>query len=499
MAEAKSRRESPGTRMRPRSKSEFASSNGEEESPATEVATPQDGFAAEPAAPRQESPRGGEDFGGFDEEINNRYEEIKRGSTHISELQQMTMPQLLKVAKDEGLSDYTGLKKQDLIFKILKERVKQNGLMFGEGTLEVLPDGFGFLRSPDYNYLPCPDDIYISPSQIRRFGLRTGAVVAGQIRPPKENERYFALLRVEAINYSDPELLTQKVVFDDLTPLHPDERLILETEPGEINMRVMDLVTPIGRGQRGLIVAPPRTGKTILLQKIANSVLKNHPECYVIVLLIDERPEEVTEMERTVKGPRAEVVSSTFDEPASRHVQVSEMVIEKAKRLVEFNTDVVILLDSITRLARAYNTEIPHSGKILSGGVDANALHKPKRFFGAARNIEEGGSLTILATALIDTGSRMDEVIFEEFKGTGNMELHLDRRLVDKRVWPAIDVNRSGTRKEELLLNPEELRRVYILRKVLSDMNPVEAMELLVNRMARTKTNAEFLMSMNLA
>jgi transcription termination factor Rho len=440
-----------------------------------------------------------EEYLGFDEEVNNRYEEIKRGGTHISELQQMNMPQLLKVAKEEGLSDYTGLKKQDLIFKILKERVKQNGLMFGEGTLEVLPDGFGFLRSPDYNYLPCPDDIYISPSQIRRFGLRTGAVVAGQIRPPKENERYFALLRVEAINYNDPELLTQKVVFDDLTPLHPDERLILETDPQEINMRVMDLVTPIGKGQRGLIVAPPRTGKTILLQKMANSVLRNHPECYVIVLLIDERPEEVTEMERTVKGPRAEVISSTFDEPSSRHVQVSEMVIEKAKRMVEFGTDVVILLDSITRLARAYNTEVPHSGKILSGGVDANALHKPKRFFGAARNIEEGGSLTILATALIDTGSRMDEVIFEEFKGTGNMELHLDRRLVDKRIWPAIDVNRSGTRKEELLLEPEELRRIYILRKVLSDMNPVEAMELLTNRMVRTKTNAEFLMSMNLA
>ncbi|PWT81714.1 MAG: transcription termination factor Rho [Acidobacteria bacterium] len=459
-----------------------------------------DGQAEEPQEPRRPEPRPHQrEFGGFDEEVNNRYEEIKRGSTHISELQQMTMPQLLKVAKEESLTDYTGLKKQDLIFKILKERVKQNGLMFGEGTLEVLPDGFGFLRSPDYNYLPCPDDIYISPSQIRRFGLRTGAVVAGQIRPPKENERYFALLRVEAINYSDPDLLTQKVVFDDLTPLHPDERLTLETEPAEINMRVMDLVTPIGKGQRGLIVAPPRTGKTILLQKIANSVLKNHPECYVIVLLIDERPEEVTEMERTVKGPRSEVISSTFDEPASRHVQVSEMVIEKAKRLVEFNTDVVILLDSITRLARAYNTEIPHSGKILSGGVDANALHKPKRFFGAARNIEEGGSLTILATALIDTGSRMDEVIFEEFKGTGNMELHLDRRLVDKRVWPAIDVNRSGTRKEELLLNAEELRRIYILRKVLSDMNPVEAMELLTNRMARTKTNAEFLMSMNLA
>ncbi|HEV8062161.1 MAG TPA: transcription termination factor Rho [Gemmataceae bacterium] len=436
---------------------------------------------------------------GIDEEVNNRYEEIKRGSTHISELQQMNMPQLLKVAKEEDLTDYTGLKKQDLIFKILKERVKQNGLMFGEGTLEVLPDSFGFLRSPDYNYLPCPDDIYISPSQIRRFGLRTGAVVAGQIRPPKENERYFALLRVEAINYNDPEMLTQKVVFDDLTPLHPNQRIQLETDPQEINMRVMDLVSPIGKGQRGLIVAPPRTGKTVLLQKMANSVLRNHPECYVIVLLIDERPEEVTEMERSVKGPRAEVVSSTFDEPASRHVQVSEMVIEKAKRLVEFGTDVVILLDSITRLARAYNTEVPHSGKILSGGVDANALHKPKRFFGAARNIEEGGSLTVLATALVDTGSRMDEVIFEEFKGTGNMELHLDRRMVDKRIWPAIDVNRSGTRKEELLLTPEELRRMYILRKVLSDMNPVEAMELLINRMNRTKTNTEFLQSMNLS
>ena len=440
-----------------------------------------------------------EDDPAFDEEVNNRYEEIKRGSTHISELQQMTIVQLLKVAREENLTDYTGLKKQDLIFKILKERVKQNGLMFGEGTLEVLPDGFGFLRSPDYNYLPCPDDIYISPSQIRRFGLRTGAVVAGQIRPPKENERYFALLRVEAINYQDPEILTQKVVFDDLTPLHPLRRLNLETDPTEVNMRVMDLVTPIGKGQRGLIVAPPRTGKTILLQKIANSVLRNHPECYVIVLLIDERPEEVTEMERTVKSAHSEVISSTFDEPASRHVQVSEMVIEKAKRMVEYGIDVVILLDSITRLARAYNTEVPHSGKILSGGVDANALHKPKRFFGAARNIEEGGSLTILATALIDTGSRMDEVIFEEFKGTGNMELHLERKLVDRRVWPAIDVNRSGTRKEELLMEPEEIRRMYILRKVLSDMNPVEAMELLTNRMTRTKNNTDFLMNLNLS
>jgi transcription termination factor Rho len=525
MAEAKSRRELT-PRPRTRSKTELPA-NGDELTPEerTSLLTDTAPLDEEPLGPRDDletppvdepvgpashraepaerpmptRPPRDHDFPGFDEEINNRYEEIKRGSTHISELQQMTMPQLLRVAKDEGLSDYTGLKKQDLIFKILKERVKQNGLMFGEGTLEVLPDGFGFLRSPDYNYLPCPDDIYISPSQIRRFGLRTGAVVAGQIRPPKENERYFALLRVEAINYQDPEILTQKVVFDDLTPLHPDKRLHLETDPSEINMRVMDLVTPIGKGQRGLIVAPPRTGKTILLQKIANSVLRNHPECYVIVLLIDERPEEVTEMERTVKSDHAEVVSSTFDEPSSRHVQVSEMVIEKAKRMVEYGTDVVILLDSITRLARAYNTEVPHSGKILSGGVDANALHKPKRFFGAARNIEEGGSLTILATALIDTGSRMDEVIFEEFKGTGNMELHLDRRLVDKRVWPAIDVNRSGTRKEDLLMDPEELRRMYILRKVLSDMNPVEAMELLTNRMSRTKGNAEFLMSMNLS
>jgi transcription termination factor Rho len=501
MPESKSRRETQPPRPRPRPRADIATpdaddvrENGRADYP------PEPPARTDTAPPPEPRPRQFDDeYEVFDEEVNNRYEEIKRGSTHISELQGMTMPQLLKVAKEEGLTDYTGLKKQDLIFRILKERVKQNGLMFGEGTLEVLPDGFGFLRSPDYNYLPCPDDIYISPSQIRRFGLRTGATVAGQIRPPKENERYFALLRVEAINYQDPDILTQKVVFDDLTPLHPDERLVLETEPSEINMRVMDLVTPIGKGQRGLIVAPPRTGKTILLQKIANSVLKNHPECYVIVLLIDERPEEVTEMERTVKGPHAEVISSTFDEPASRHVQVCEMVIEKAKRMVEYGTDVVILLDSITRLARAYNTEVPHSGKILSGGVDANALHKPKRFFGAARNIEEGGSLTILATALIDTGSRMDEVIFEEFKGTGNMELHLDRRLVDKRVWPAIDVNRSGTRKEELLLSQEELRRIYILRKVLSDMNPVEAMELLTNRMARTKSNAEFLMSMNLA
>ncbi len=437
---------------------------------------------------------------GFDAETNHRYEEIKRGGTFITELQQMTMAQLLVTAREEGLNkeDYQGLKKQDLIFKILKERVKQNGLMFGEGTLEVLPDGFGFLRSPDYNYLPCPDDIYISPSQIRRFGLRTGAVVAGQIRPPKENERYFALLRVEAINYHDPEMLTQKPVFDDLPPLHPHDRLHLESDPTELNMRIMDLIAPIGKGQRGVIVAPPRTGKTILLQKMANSILRNHPECYVIVLLIDERPEEVTEMQRSVTGPRTEIVSSTFDEPASRHIQVSEMVIEKAKRMVEYGIDVVILLDSITRLARAYNTEIPHSGKILSGGLDASALHKPKRFFGAARNVEEGGSLTILATALVDTGSKMDDVIFEEFKGTGNMEVHLDRRLVERRVYPAMDVNRSGTRKEELLRSEEELRKVDILHRVLSDMNPVEAMELLLNRMGRTKANEEFLTTMNL-
>ena len=409
----------------------------------------------------------------------------------------MTMPQLLKIAREEGLSDYTGLKKQDLIFKILKERVKQNGLMFGEGTLEVLPDGFGFLRSPDYNYLPCPDDIYISPSQIRRFGLRTGAVVAGQIRPPKENERYFALLRVEAINYDNPDVLPQKVVFDDLTPLHPNKRLSLETEPGEISMRVMDLMTPIGKGQRGLIVAPPRTGKTILLQKIANSVIKKHPECYVIVLLIDERPEEVTEMERTVKGPYTEVISSTFDEPASRHIQVAEMVIEKAKRMVEYGKDVVILLDSITRLARAYNTEAPHSGKILTGGIDASALQKPKRFFGAARKIEEAGSLTILATALVDTGSRMDDVIFEEFKGTGNMELHLDRGLVERRVFPAINIDRSGTRKEELIYHPEELQRIYGLRRAMQGLGPIESMEMLIQRLRKTKSNAEFLLSLS--
>ena len=413
---------------------------------------------------------------------------------HVAQLQKMTIGELHELARNEGITEYTGLKKQELIFKILKDRVSKSGLMYGEGVLEILPDGFGFLRSPRYSYYPCPDDIYISPSQIRRFGIRTGAVVSGQIRPPKENERYFALLRVEAINYEEPEKLQGKVNFDDLTPLYPEERLVLETDPEGVETRIIDLVTPIGKGQRGLIVAPPRTGKTIILQKIANSITKNNPEVDLIVLLIDERPEEVTDMERSVKG---EVISSTFDEPAARHVQVAEMVIEKSKRMVEYGRDVVILLDSITRLGRAYNTEVPHSGRILSGGVDASALQKPKRFFGAARNVEEGGSLTIIATALIDTGSRMDEVIFEEFKGTGNMELHLDRRLADKRVWPAIDITRSGTRKEELLLDPEEQRRTWVLRKVLHDMNPVEAMELLKSKLKQYKTNPEFLMSMN--
>ena len=426
-------------------------------------------------------------------ELNSRYEEIKKGTTFISQLQQMSLAQLQEIAEQEKVPDFEGLRKQDLIYRIVKERVRQNGLMFGDGTLEVLPDGFGFLRSAEHSYNPCSDDIYMSPSQIRRFGLRPGAMVAGQIRPPKENERYFALLRVEAINQQDPELLNRKVMFEDLTPLHPTRRLVLEDDPQDLSMRLVDLVTPIGKGQRGLIVAPPRTGKTVLLQSMAKSILKNHPECYVIVLLIDERPEEVTDMERTVKSPRCEVISSTFDEPTSRHVQVAEMVIEKAKRMVEYGVDVVILLDSITRLARAYNNELPGTGKLLSGGMDAGALQKPKRFFGAARNVEEGGSLTILGTALVDTGSRLDEVIFEEFKGTGNMELHLDRRLVDKRVWPAVNINASGTRKEELLLGEADLMRNYLLRKALADMNPVEAVERLSQQLKRTKTNAEFM------
>ena len=433
------------------------------------------------------------------DDIQDRYEKIKQsGDTHIAELQRLSMAELIDEARKENLTEYTGIKKQDLIFRILKERVKLNGLMYGEGTLEILPDGFGFLRSPDYHYLSCPDDIYVSPSQIRRFGLKTGATVSGQIRPPKENERYFALLRVEAINYQDPNLLSGKVSFEELTPLHPDTRVCMETTPNEVEMRVVDLIVPIGFGQRGLIVSPPRAGKTILMQKMAKAALTNYPDLYVFMLLIDERPEEVTDMEREVKGPNCEVISSTFDEPATRHIQVSEMVLEKAKRMVEYGHDVLIFLDSITRLARAWNSECPSSGKLLSGGVDANALTRPKRFFGSARKVEEGGSLTVIGTALVETGSRMDEVIFEEFKGTGNQEIVLDRKLVDKRIWPSIDINRSGTRKEEMLLDPEEHRRVCILRRVLNDMNPPDAMELLVDRLRKTKTNAEFLMSMNM-
>jgi transcription termination factor Rho len=413
---------------------------------------------------------------------------------NIVDLKEMTISELSEVAKKLNVNGTSGLRKQELIFKILEAQTEKNGLIFGEGVLEILPDGFGFLRAPSYNYLPGPDDIYVSPSQIRRFDLHTGDTVSGQVRPPKESERYFALLKVEAINFENPELAKDKILFDNLTPLYPNERIRLETKNGDVSTRIMDLLTPIGKGQRGLIVAPPRTGKTMLLQSIAHSITQNHPEIILIVLLIDERPEEVTDMQRSVKG---EVVSSTFDEPASRHVQVAEMVIEKAKRLVEHKRDVVILLDSITRLARAYNTIVPPSGKVLSGGVDSNALQKPKRFFGAARNIEEGGSLTIIATALIDTGSRMDEVIFEEFKGTGNMEIHLDRRLVDKRVFPTIDVNRSGTRKEELLLSEYELNRVWILRKVLNPLSSVDSMELLIEKIKETQTNADFLASMN--
>ncbi|MBI4810893.1 MAG: transcription termination factor Rho [Ignavibacteriales bacterium] len=412
----------------------------------------------------------------------------------IAELKSKKIAELTKIAKDLNITGYTDLRKQELIFKILEAQTEKDGLTFSKGVLEVLPDGYGFLRSVDYNYLPSPDDIYVSPSQIKKFNLRTGDTVSGQVRPPKEGERFFALLRVEAVNDENPDAIRDRVLFDNLTPLYPNNRLKLETAPGEYSMRIMDLLSPLGKGQRGMIVSPPKAGKTILLQKIANSILRNHPEVYLIVLLIDERPEEVTDMERSVN---AEVISSTFDEPPERHVQVADMVHEKAKRLVEAKKDVVILLDSITRLARAHNTVVPHSGKILSGGVDANALHRPKRFFGAARNVEEGGSLTIIATALIETGSRMDEVIFEEFKGTCNIEIILDRKLSDRRIFPAMDVNRSGTRKEELLLESDELNRVWILRKLLSDFSTVEAMEFLVEKMRGTKTNKEFLRSMN--
>jgi transcription termination factor Rho len=414
-------------------------------------------------------------------------------SLNISELKEMTIQELAHIAKALNIPGSAGMRKQELIFRILQAQTEKNGWIFSEGVLECLPDGFGFLRAPEYNYQPGPDDIYVSPSQIRKFDLRTGDTISGQIRPPKEGERYFALIKVEAINFEPPDMQRERVFFDNLTPLYPSERLRMETIKENLSARVLDLVTPIGKGQRGLIVSPPRTGKTMLLQTIANSITTNHPEVYLIVLLIDERPEEVTDMERTVHG---EVISSTFDEPAARHVQVAEMVIEKAKRLVEHKKDVVILLDSITRLARAYNTIVPPSGKVLSGGVDSNALQRPKRFFGAARNIEEGGSMTIIATALVDTGSRMDDVIFEEFKGTGNMEIHLDRKLVDKRVFPAIDINRSGTRKEELLMPPDELNRVWILRKVLNPLSVVESMELLLDKLKVTEGNKNFLDSM---
>ena len=412
----------------------------------------------------------------------------------IAELKEKNITELSRIARTLEIQGTSGLRKQDLIFKILQAQSEKEGHIFAEGVLEILPDGYGFLRSPDYNYLPGPDDIYVSPSQIRKFDLKTGDSISGNVRPPHEGEKYFALVKIEAINFESPEETRNKILFDNLTPLYPQERIKMETVREGYSARVMDLLTPVGKGQRGLIVAPPRTGKTMLLQSIANSITTNHPEVVLIVLLIDERPEEVTDMQRSVKG---EVISSTFDEPAARHVQVAEMVIEKAKRLVEHKRDVVILLDSITRLARAYNTIVPPSGKVLSGGVDSNALQRPKRFFGAARNIEEGGSLTIIATALVDTGSRMDEVIFEEFKGTGNMEIILDRKLVDKRVFPAIDIQRSGTRKEELLIPKDDLQRIWVLRKVLNPLSPVEAMELIISQLEKVRNNAEFLLNMN--
>jgi transcription termination factor Rho len=421
-------------------------------------------------------------------------EETRNRSISLAELKDRNITDLAKIAKELNIPGASGMRKQELIFQILRAQTEKSGLIFSEGVLECLPDGFGFLRAPEYNYLPGPDDIYVSPSQIRKFDLRTGDTVSGQVRPPKDGERYFALIKVEAVNFEDPEVTRNKIFFDNLTPLYPQERIRLETTRENLTGRVLDMLCPIGKGQRGLIVAPPRTGKTMMLQSIANSITTNHPEISLIVLLIDERPEEVTDMQRTVKG---EVISSTFDEPPQRHIQVAEMVLEKAKRLVEHRRDVVILLDSLTRLGRAYNAVTPPSGKVLSGGIDANALQRPRRFFAAARNIEEGGSLTIMATALIDTGSRMDDVIFEEFKGTGNMEINLDRRLVDKRIFPTIDINRSGTRKDELLLPPDELNRIWVLRKVLSPLSTVEAMELLLGRLTKTKSNAEFLGSMS--
>jgi transcription termination factor Rho len=458
----------------------------EEQTPAMETPDPAPAKQRVPATDAQ-----------LDAETQERYELAKRSDLSIRDLQKMGVDELHELAKAEGVDNYTGLKKQELVFRILQKHIAKQGLMYGEGVLEILPDGFGFLRSPEYSYLACPDDIYVSPSQIRRFGLKVGHIVQGTIRPPKESERYFALLRVDAINGRSPDALNDVSTYEDLTPLHPKDRLILETTPDGIEMRIVDLVAPIGRGQRGLIVAPPRTGKTVLLQKMANSIITNFPEIKVIVLLIDERPEEVTDF-RNNTPPEVEVVASTFDEQSARHVQVCEMVIEKARRMVEFGDHVVILMDSITRMARAYNTEMPHSGKILTGGLDSNALQRPKKFFGSARAIEHGGSLTILATALVDTGSKMDDIIFEEFKGTGNSELHLDRRLVEKRIYPAIDIAASGTRREELLMQQKELQLVYRLRKVLADMNVVEAMELLKGRLQKVKTNAEFLMTMSL-
>lgn len=428
-------------------------------------------------------------------EVKERPRETYNGdSVDIAALKDMKISELNKMARELDIENYSGMKKQELIFKILQARAEKAGLMFGSGVLEILPEGFGFLRSANYNYLPSPDDIYVSPSQIRKFSLKTGDTVSGQIRPPKDNEKYFALLKVEAVNHEDPEKVRSRTLFDNLTPIYPKERLILETTSSELSTRIMDLLCPIGKGQRGLVVAPPYSGKTVLLQKIANGIMTNYPDAYLMVLLIDERPEEVTEMRNMVKG---EVLSSTFDEPSSRHVQVAEMAIERAKRLVEYKRDVIILLDSITRLARAYNLNEPHSGKILSGGIDSNALHKPKRFFGAARALEEGGSLTIIATGLVDTGSRMDDVIFEEFKGTGNMEITLDRGIFQKRVYPAIDIKRSNTRREELLVHPDELSKIWLLRKALNELSSAEALELLTTRLVKTQNNVEFLLSLN--
>jgi transcription termination factor Rho len=483
----------------PKGETKSAETKPAETKVATTEAKPVDGNTASAAKPEESK---GEEGGS--QEPQGRMFDIRRrqgqqggrgsGALDLVELKDMSIQKLNQIAKDLGVQGFAGLRKQELIFKILQVQAEKSGLIFSEGVLECLPDGFGFLRAPEYNYLPGPDDVYVSPSQIRRFDLRTGDTVSGQIRPPKEGERYFALIKVDAINFEPPEEARNKIFFDNLTPLYPQQRLKMETTRDNYSGRVLDLMTPIGKGQRGLIVAAPRTGKTMLLQSIANSITTNHPEVSLIVLLIDERPEEVTDMQRSVKG---EVISSTFDEPAARHVQVAEMVIEKAKRLVEHKKDVVILLDSITRLARAYNTVVPPSGKVLSGGVDSNALQRPKRFFGAARNIEEGGSLTIVASALIDTGSRMDDVIFEEFKGTGNMEVHLDRKLMDKRVFPAIDITKSGTRKEELLMPREELNRVFVLRRVLNPLSPVESMELLIDKLGKNRSNAEFLASMS--